>query len=57
MPLNRNAHCGLVVGDTGKERYSRIILHDNNLLIEVYATLRVGDTLVPLIFMSKVTHF
>jgi hypothetical protein len=45
-----------VVGDTGKERFSRIILRDNNVLINVYATLRVGDTLVPLLFMSDGTH-
>jgi hypothetical protein len=45
-----------VVRDTGKERYSRIILQDNNVLINVYTTLRVGDTLVPLIFMSDRTH-
>jgi len=34
-PLYRNAHCGLVVGDTGNDRYSRIILQDNNFLINV----------------------
>jgi hypothetical protein len=34
-PLNRNALCGLVVGDTGKERYSGIILQDINVLINV----------------------
>jgi len=32
------------------------ILKDNNVLIDVYSTLRVGDTLVPLIFMSNGTH-
>jgi hypothetical protein len=35
MPLSRNADCGLVVRDTGKERYSGIILQDNNVLIDV----------------------
>jgi hypothetical protein len=45
-----------VVGDTGKERYSRIILQDNNELLDVQATLRMGDTLVPFIFMSDGTH-
>jgi len=34
-PLYQNVHCGLVVGDTGKERYSRMILQDNNMLIDV----------------------
>jgi hypothetical protein len=32
------------------------MLADNNVLIEVKATLRLGDTLVPLIFMSDGTH-
>ena len=29
---------------------------DNHILIDVKSTLRVGDTLVPLIFMSDGTH-
>jgi hypothetical protein len=32
-----------------------VILKDNNMLIEVKAKLRLGDTLVPLIFMSDRT--
>jgi hypothetical protein len=32
------------------------ILQDNNVLVDVLSTLRVGDTLIPLIFMSNGTH-
>jgi len=32
------------------------LLQDDNVLINVYSMLRVGDTLVPLIFMSDGTH-
>jgi len=39
----------------GRHRYAEI-LEDNNVLIEVKATLRRGDTVVPLIFMSDRTH-
>jgi hypothetical protein len=39
----------------GRHRYAEILKH-KNLLIEVLATLRVRDTLVPLIFMSDGTH-
>ena len=34
-PLYRNAQCRLVVGDTGMKRCSRIMLQDNNVLIDV----------------------
>jgi len=33
-----------------------VILEENNVLIEVKAMLRLGDTLVPMIFISDVTH-
>jgi hypothetical protein len=34
-PLYRNSPCPLVVGDTGKVRFSGIILQNNNVLIDV----------------------
>jgi hypothetical protein len=40
----------------GWRHRSAEILEDNNVLIEVKATPRLGDTLVPLIFMSDRTH-
>jgi hypothetical protein len=38
-----------------RHRYAEI-LQDNNVLIEVKATLRLADTIVPLILMSAGTH-
>jgi len=54
---DRNASilkCTLWTG--GGRHKSAEILEDNNVLIEVKATLKLGDTLVPLIFLSNGTH-
>jgi len=46
--------CTLRTGG-GRHRQAEI-LEENNMLIEVKATLRLGDTLVPLVYMSDGTH-
>jgi len=46
--------CTLRTGG-GRHRYGEM-LEDNHMLIDVKSTLRVGDTLVPFIFMSDGTH-
>jgi len=54
---HRNASipiCTLPTGG-GRHRYGEI-LEDNHMVIEVESMLRVGDTLVPLIFMSGGIH-